>query len=211
VRAEFASRIVNEERQAACWQAATSDAAKRDALTAPCKGSITEPKDIAVEETWKVPESLGARVLPIGAPCYDTQRDLAACLAVDRALGVDWRNSDTMIGVRIMRAARECECDWTPLQEHLDGFPLVGWANENLPSGCRRAKVGGEDHPNVVICDVSAAEVEDLRSSAQRTDLQAFCNDRFGKDLVVGAPIRTVQVPGSCKAKAPFCSEFMGN
>jgi hypothetical protein len=204
-RASHEKELVNEARQAACWQASVADPSKKDALAAACRD-----KDLSDDTAWKPAEDLGAKVLDPSAPGYDQQKDLAACLGVKRGNGVTWRNSDNMICLRVLRGADECSCNWNELPDALTGFSLVGWTNDKLPQGCRYAKVDGKDHDNIAICDVTASEADDLVGGPQENDLQAFCHDRFSKDIVMRAPARAVMVPNSCTGTGKYCSDFQG-
>jgi hypothetical protein len=200
-----AKDLLNEARQAACWQASVLDPSKKPALESACKG-----KDLSNDQDWDAAQKLGATVLQEGAPGFDAQKDLAACLGVKRGGGVTWRNSDNMICLRVLRASQDCNCSWSPLPDDLPGFSLVGWTNDQLPQGCRYAKVDGKDDAQIAICDVTAAEADDLVGSPQENDLQAFCHDRFSKDIVMRAPARAVMNKDSCSGSAKFCSDFQG-
>jgi hypothetical protein len=204
---EFRDKLTNEVRQTACWQASASDPAKKERLAQLCTG-----RDLAREDSWKPVEELGAKVLAPSDPGYDDQRDIAACLATSRSGGAPWRNSDNVITGRIVRAAEECSCNWSPLPDDLLGFPLGGWVNDQqLPHGCRYAKVDGKDHPSLVLCDLSGGDArEDLSTSPSKDDLQALCHERFSRDIVVRAPVRAAQIAGSCREATPFCSQFLG-
>lgn len=125
--------------------------------------------------------------------------------------GVDWRMSDPHIAQVAVRAKNECGCEYTGDLSVLQGFPMGTWSSESaLPPGCRRAKIGGKDSNVYTICEVSAGQRSDLETSLDYQDnLSAFCNDTFGKDVVMTAPLRAIEVPGSCKIKeGAFCSEF---
>jgi hypothetical protein len=46
------------------------------------------------------------------------------------------------------------------------------------------------------------------RGGAFAQDLKAFCNERFGLKLGMLAPLRAVEIPGSCSAGTEFCAAF---
>ena len=74
-------------------------------------------------------------------------------------------------------------------------------------------KVDGADYQQMTICDIPASERSDLETSLDYADnMQAFCNERFGKDIVLTAPLRAVENKGSCSKKSTaFCKEFTKN
>jgi hypothetical protein len=197
--------LVDEPRQAACWLA-SADASKKDKLTKLCKG-----KDLSIDANWKPVEALGVKVAEAGDADYETQRDLAACLGSRRAGGVTWRNSDNMICGRTMRAVEECNCDFSPIPDAFNGFILAGWTNDQLPTGCRYAKVGNSDFQNIAICQVAQSEIDDLDGTPTANDLQGFCHDRFSKDIVMKAPVRAaLEKKGSCSSAPGFCAAYEG-
>ncbi len=115
-----------------------------------------------------------------------------------------------MICSRTFRSASECSCKFNAVPAAVNGFPFVGWVDEQIPSGCRLAKVGGEDYPFLVICDVSAQEVSDIPLNANWSrNVGNFCKDRFAKDLVLTLPLRDLQKTGSCAETAGFCDDYM--
>jgi hypothetical protein len=73
-------------------------------------------------------------------------------------------------------------------------------------------KVAGQDYNQLALCDVSAEEASELALNGDYAeDLDAFCNDRFGKDMVMRAPLRAVEKKGTCKAEddGEFCADFI--
>jgi hypothetical protein len=198
--------LVDEPRQAACWMAANADASKHDQLMKLCKSV-----DLSNDANWKKVEAAGVKVSAAGDADYEAQRDLAACLGSKRAGGVIWRNSDNMICGRTMRASGECGCDFDPIPDAFNGFILAGWTNDQLPTGCRYAQVGGADFQNIAICQVAQSEIDDLDGTPQANDLQGFCHDRFSKDIVMKAPVRAaLEKKGSCSSAPGFCAEYEG-
>ena len=197
---------VEEARMAACQQ----EIAKGNAYAATLE-NICDDGDLSDGAVWGRVSAMGATILASGDEGYDAQRDLIACLATKRAQGVSWRNSDPMICGRVTRAVAECSCIYDPVPDAVDGFSFTGWTNDRLPAGCRYASVGGTEYRQLVICDVSDGERSDI---ALRTDwsgdLDEFCHDRFGTELVLTAPIRALEKPGSCKAGAGFCTNYSG-
>lgn len=148
-------------------------------------------------------------------PGFDAQQDLYACMNVDRLQngGVDWRMSDPHITEIAVRATSECGCEYSALPDSLQGFLQGTWSSaDQLPPGCRRAKVDGKDSQQLTICDIPAEEVSDIALNLDVADnLQKLCNDRFGKDIVLTAPLRAVEKKGSCKATDGFCKAFTAN
>jgi hypothetical protein len=119
--------------------------------------------------------------------------------------------SDPHITQVVMRANQECNCTYTALPDALEGFLQGTWSSKDaLPPGCRRAKVNGQDYQHIAICEVSDSERSDIEINPDYAEnLPAFCNDRFGVDIVLTAPLRAIENPGSCTNKeGAFCSEF---
>src|SRR5262249_46319347 len=141
----------------ACYQASLVGGSKGGKLRELCRGH-----DLSDAARWKQVQALGAAILKPGATGYEGQRDIIGCLATERARGLTWRNSDPMICGRVTRASAECKCDYVDIPTSVDGFAFTGWTNDSLPTGCRYAKVGGAAYPQIVICDVSQSEIDDL-------------------------------------------------
>jgi hypothetical protein len=197
---------LNEERQVACYTASLEK--NGEELRRICRG-----QNLATESRWKKAEALGAKLLVEGDEGYEAQRDIIGCLSLHRAEngGATYRNSDPMICARVYRAKQECQCSWNELPDALEGFIFTGWTSEAPPVGCQRAKVDGEDYSHLTLCQVPQAEAAELEFDLDYSeDLQKFCNDRFGKDIVMKAPLRAVEVEGSCSTETNFCSEFTG-
>jgi hypothetical protein len=199
---------LDEQRQVACYMAGLEkDAAK---LKEACRG-----KDLSKAANWKKAQDLGAKVYEPGDDEFEVQQDLVGCAAVRRAQhgGLAFRNSDPRICSHVYRANEECQCSWSELPEALDGFEFTTWtSDEALPVGCRRVKVGGADSMQLALCEVSADEASELALDGNYAeDLDAFCNDRFGKDMVMRAPLRAVEKSGSCKdeGEGQFCADFV--
>ncbi len=198
----------NEERQAACYLASLKFPEKAEKLKSLCRGV-----DLSKKSAWDKVYRQGARVPKSTDASYEEFKDLTACMTVGRLEhgGVDWRMSDPHIAQVVVRANQECGCTYSALPNELEGFLQGTWSSQTaLPPGCRRAKVNGEDFQQLTICEVSDAEKSDLEVSAEYGEnLLAFCNDRFGKDIVLTAPLRVVEDAGSCTTTTgTFCSEF---
>ncbi len=203
----------NDERQAACFLASIDPANKANAekLKAACRG-----KDLSVASAWTKATKLGAKIPTSKASNFDMYKDTVACMSVGRLEngGVDWRMSDPHIAQVVVRANDECGCTYSALPDALEGFLQGSWSSKDaLPAGCRRAKVAGSDYQHMTICDISESERSDLETSLDYSEnLQAYCNERFGKDIVLTAPLRAVETAGSCsKTTTAFCKEFTKN
>ena len=165
--------------------------------------------NLSVQSAWDEAKSLGAEVVEKGHPDYELQQDITACMAV-RGAGAPWRNSDPMICARVGRTAQDCSCRFNAVPNALMGVPLTGWVNDSIPSSCRYVQVEGEDYPFVVICDLTAKEVEDVQVSATYSrSLQNFCRDKYAVDLVLKLPFRELQTANTCQAHEGFCADYM--
>ncbi|NUP10413.1 MAG: hypothetical protein HOW73_30555 [Polyangiaceae bacterium] len=203
----------NDQRQAACFLASADPANKANAekLKEACRGV-----KLTTSSAWTKAQELGARIPKSGEASYETWKDTVACMSVGRLShgGVDWRMSDPHITQVVVRANDECGCTYNELPAELEGFLQGTWSSADaLPAGCRRAKVEGSDYMQMTICDVPESERSDLETNLDYSEnLQAYCNDRFGKDIVLTAPLRAVEKAGSCsKATSAFCKEFTEN
>jgi len=195
---------LDEPRQAACYEAFAKGGANASKLKTACRGKVLTDKT-----KWAAVEKLGAKVAKPGDANYEWQRDVAACLRTKAAKGITWRNSDPMICTRVTRAVNECAVQYNPIPNTVDGFTFTGWTNRALPQGCRFAKVKAADYPNLVICEASVGEIDDLPTNmAWSSNLNQFCHDRFSNDLVMMAPLRALQKTG--KADGGFCSTYQG-
>jgi hypothetical protein len=210
VDAMNAPKDVNDERQAACFLASIDPANKANAekLKEACRG-----KSLTSKSAWSKVTKLGAKIPKTTDASYETYKDMVACMAVDNLEhgGVDWRMSDPHIAQVTVRANDECGCQYTALPDALEGFLQGTWSSKDaLPPGCRRVKVDGQDYQHMTLCEISASERGDLETSLDYSEnLQAFCNERFGKDIVLTAPLRAVETAGSCTKKTgKFCSEW---
>lgn len=198
----------NEDRQAACYLASLKYPDKAEKLKKACRGV-----DLTNKSAWDKVYRLGARVPKSSDASYEGFKDLTACMTVDRLEhgGVDWRMSDPHISQVVVRANQECGCTYDALPDALEGFLQGTWSSQSaLPPGCRRAKVNGEDYQQLTICEVPESERSDIEINPDYSEnLLAYCNDRFGKDIVMTAPLRAVENAGSCTNKSgAFCSEF---
>lgn len=209
-----AKLTTNELRQSACYEASKTHPENADALKKACRG-----QDLSDEKRWADVQKLGAAVAELGAPNYDGQRDIAACLRTHKHFCssptscTSWRNSDPMICARVVRAAGECGVDYkaypATIPSSVDGFTFTGWTNRALPPGCRKVKVDGKDYDHLVLCDASGAEVEDLETNpAWANDLTQFCRERFGNDLVMMAPLRAISQLPVQAGQGQFCSWY---
>ncbi|MBL8739717.1 MAG: hypothetical protein JNK04_01450 [Myxococcales bacterium] len=203
----------NDERQAACFLASIDPKNKANAekLKEACNGV-----DLSVSSAWSKAGKLGAKIPTSSASNYEVYKDTVACMSVGRleSGGVDWRMSDPHITQVVVRANDECGCTYSALPDALEGFLQGTWSSKDqLPAGCRRVKVDGADYQQMTICDIPASERSDLETSLDYAEnLQAYCNDRFGKDIVLTAPLRAVENKGSCSKKTTaFCKEFTKN
>ena len=197
---------LDEIRQAACYQASLVGGTKGKKLDKLCRG-----QNLADEARWKKAVALGAKVAVPGDANYEAQRDIAGCVRTHVASPATWRNSDPMICGRVVRATSECSCDYNAIPVAVEGFTFTGWTNDQLPTGCRYAKVDGAEYKHLVICEASAGEYEDLQTNAEWSgDLQGFCHDRFSTELVMKAPIRLLEKPDTCKQDAAFCKAYGG-
>lgn len=210
VDAMNAPRDQNDERQAACFLASIDPANKANAekLKEACRG-----KSLTSQSAWSKATKLGAKIPKSTASNYQNYKDLVACMAVDNLEhgGVDWRMSDPHIAQVTVRANDECGCTYSALPDALQGFLQGTWSSKDaLPPGCRRVEVDGEGFQQMTLCEVTASELSDLETSLDYSEnLQAYCNERYGKDIVLTAPLRAVEAAGSCsKTSGAFCSEF---
>lgn len=198
---------IDELRQAACYMASVANPANAKKLATACKG-----KDLSNETQWKKAAALGAHVANAGDADYEAQRDIAACLRTHVASPATWRNSDPQICGRVVRARSECSCEYNDVPVAVEGFTFTGWTNDQLPTGCRFAKMNGADEKQLVICEVSSGEYDDLGLKPEWAgDLEGFCHDRFASELVMKAPLRLLEKPNTCKPdQAAFCTAYAG-
>lgn len=203
-RQPTATEATKRLRLAACAQAFAVGGPNAAQLEAKCKnGNVTDPA------TWSEIEALGAKVASPGDANYEEQRDMANCMQV-RGNGVAWRNSDPMICGRVARTTGECSCKFGAVPTALKGFPFTGWVDDQLPTGCRLAKVNNADYPFLAICPVTDQEVSDIPLNPKYANSIAnFCHDRFGVDLVMKLPLRVLQQQGTCSTAPGFCKDYM--
>ena len=191
----------DEARQAACYEASLAQGPNQAKFSTLCRGKVLN------DTAWTKVSALGAKVAVPGDANYEFQHDIAACLRTVAARGKAWRNSDPLICTRATRAADECAVQYNPIPPTVDGFSFTGWTNRALPTGCRFAKVDGKEYGQLVICEASEGEVEDMpMNPSWAEDLQQFCHDRFANDLVMVASLRALQKSGSSQGK--FCSDY---
>jgi len=199
---------VNDQRQAACFLYGVNNPTKAASLEKACKG-----KNLATKTGWTKVTKLGVTIPKEGDATYEAYRDLVSCMSVGRLGngGVDWRMSDPHITQVVVRANDECGCSYNALPTALEGFLQGTWSSKDaLPPGCRRVKVAGADYQQMTICEVPKPEIGDLATSLDYSEnLDGFCNERFGTNIVLTAPLRAVENPGSCTTKTgAFCSAF---
>ncbi|MSP91352.1 MAG: hypothetical protein EXR79_06060 [Myxococcales bacterium] len=202
-------QLVNEERQAACYEASTKNTKEAAKLRTLCRS--TKGDWLADEKKWTSVKALGARIAVAGEANFEWQRDLTACLRTGdtKIKGVTWRNSDPMICSRVVRAAAECDAKYVSIPLDFKGFVFTGWTNRQVPAGCRKAKRAGADYDNMVICDATTSELEDIGLNPTfSSDLNEFCRTRFAKDLVMQAPLRLLTT--SATSVTPFCKAYSG-
>lgn len=208
----FTNEDTNELRQAACAQAfVEAENAGDDALAgeilAACQGV-----NLANDANFAAAQALGAEVVAEDDPGFDTQRNIMGCTATQRGGGVFFRNSDTQICARFIRAGAECNCSFELIPDAVEGFSFAVWftpENDSFPPECRPAVVNGQAYDHLMICDVPTAEVAQIKASAKYGDnLTQFCNDRFGKNIGMLAPVPAITVPGSCDDNNNFCGTF---
>lgn len=198
-------------RAAACFLASKSANPETKAkLKAAC-----ERNGLATSKNWKVAEGLGAKVAAANTPGYEEQQSMYSCMSVNRLQngGVDWRMSDPHITEIIVRASLECGCKYDALPSALPGFLQGTWsAADKLPPGCRRAKLkDGTESQQLTICEIPATRVAELENDFDYGEnLSKLCNDTFGKDIVMTAPARAVEKPGTCtlKTASAFCADW---
>ncbi len=203
-RGSSPSSVEQNLRMAACYSAWAAGGDQASELRQTCRAATT-----ISDATWQRLQTLGAKILLPTDTGYESQRDVAACLAV-RGAGKPWRNSDPMICSRVARAAAECACDFEPVPSSVMGVAMTGWSNDALPTGCRFARVSGQDYPSLVLCRATEEDVADIPLNAQHSrSVQTFCHDRFGVDIVLKLPFRALATPGTCSSEAGFCSAYM--
>jgi cysteine-rich repeat protein len=200
----------NEARQAACGQAAAEalkdgDQARFDALADICRG-----QSLLDDAVFAQAQALGANQPVEGDPGFEKHREIRGCTATLRGGGLFFRNSDTNICGRVFRADNECQCSFAQVPGAVIGFEFSVWftaENNDFPAECRFAQVNGQEFKNLMICDVPANEIPQIQSSAKyQNDLTGFCNDRFGKNIGIIAPLDALAT--GCQTATNFCSEF---
>ena len=212
------SSTLGDERQAACFHAArlafdANDLAAFEQIETACR-----EQDLTDEDRWAFAQFVGVKELVEGEDGFQQQREITSCMISSPGEGgfafLDPLQSDDTICGRTFRAGTECGCSWSAIPESLDGFLFTEWltpTNFEIPAECRLAKVGGVDYPHLMLCEVSAADAANLPNDAQfAQDLLGFCNERFGKKIGMLAPLRAIEIPGTCRADTEFCSAFTG-
>ncbi len=201
----------NEGRQVACYRAFDAardagDTARADQQRAICRGN-----DLTNNATFAQAQALGAVVPVEGDADFEKHREMQGCVATPRGGGIFARNSEANICGRAFRAGNECQCSFMDIPAAVVGFEFSTWftpENDTFPPECRPAQVNGQDSRHLMICDVPAREVPEIQASAlYRDDLTGFCNDRFGKNLGIVAPLDALNA-GTCNLTAAFCGSF---
>ena len=201
----------NEARQAACGQAFVAAEDAGDLVLAQQLSDVCRGQDLLDPAIFAEAEALGVAVPVEGDAGFETHREIRACVGTIRGGGLFFRNSDTNICGRAFRANNECQCSFPAVPAAVTGFDFTVWftpENNTLPAECRPAKVNGQDSTQLLICDVPTNELAQLQNSAKyQNDLTGFCNDRFGKNIGMIAPLSALD-DGSCQAATNFCGQF---
>jgi cysteine-rich repeat protein len=202
----------NEVRQVACYQAFDAARDAGDTAKANQLRSICNNQDLTNNTTFAQAQALGA-VIPVeGDAGFEKHREIRACVATPRGGGLFFRNSDSNICGRSFRASNECSCSFNPVPNAVIGFEFTIWftpENNTIPAECRPAKIGGQDSKNMLICTVPAQEIPQIKTSTKyQNDLTGFCNDRFGKNLGMLAPLSALDAAGTCQTTSGFCGSF---
>lgn len=139
---------------------------------------------------------------------------IRGCLGTGAFFGTQWRRSDpavVAVGTRLV----ECGCAVTgaantadvalavvpavevtsPGNVNLRGFPLGTWTgDQELPNGCTYAETGEDKNSQTIVaCDLTGNQIVD-----NAEDIQGFCGETYGNNVVVHVPIPQVGV--SCEA-----------
>jgi hypothetical protein len=192
----------NAARQALCFRA-FADATKsedKDRLRGACSH-----KDLSDDGNWKA-TGLTDRALS------EADKDIAACTMVTKAKGaVEWRNSDPTICARAYRATKECNVTFRPIGEAsptFRGFEMLGASKTGeLDRRCRYPSIDGKASHNLIVCNLSPNDVQ--RAMVDRIPLQNVCNQEFGRNIALVAPIGALSILSKAKTDTPFCSAFV--
>ena len=202
---------INETRQVACYQAFDAARDAGDMTSANQLRAICRGQDLSNGAAFAQAQALGAVVPVEGDADYEKHREILGCVTTPRGGGNFARNSESNICGRAFRAGNECQCSFMDLPTAVVGFEFTTWftpENDTIPPGCRPAQVNGQDSRHLMICDVPAREVPEILASAlYRDDLTGFCNDRFGKNLGMVAPLDTLHA-GTCNLTPSFCGSY---
>jgi cysteine-rich repeat protein len=201
----------HEVRQVACYQAFDAARDAGDTATANQLRALCRGQDLNNNATFAQAQALGAVVPVEGDAGFEKHREMVGCVATPRGGGLFARNSESNLCGRTFRAGTECQCSFNAIPPTVVGFEFSTWftpENQANPPGCRPAKVNGQDSRHLVICDVPAREVPGIQASASyQEDLAGFCNDRFGKNLGIVAPLDALH-GGTCNLASAFCGSF---
>lgn len=201
----------NEVRQTACYQAFDAARDAGDTTTADQLRTICRGQDLNDPAIFAQAQALGV-VIPVeGDAGFEKHREIRACVSTPRGGGLFFRNSDSNICGRAFRAQNECQCSFIPVPAAVTGFDFSIWftaENDTIPAECRPAKIGGQDSTQLLICDVPAQELPEIEASpVYQNDLKGFCNDRFGKNIGMLAPLSALD-GGTCQTATGFCGSF---
>jgi hypothetical protein len=206
-----------DQRQATCFHAArkafdAGDLAAFEQIETACRN-----QDLTDNERWSFAKFVGVEELVEGQEGFEQIQEIAACMVASPSFSgfgqLDPLQSDDTICGRTFRAGQECGCDWSPIPNALDGFLFSDWitpTNPGNPPECRLANVDGQEYAHLMLCEVPAAEVAALPNDpAFANDLKGFCNERFGRKIGILAPLRAVEIPGTCSPNTQFCADFI--
>jgi cysteine-rich repeat protein len=201
----------NEVRQVACYQAFDAARDAGDVATANQLKTLCQGQDLNDAATFAEAQALGVEVPVEGDADFEKHREIRGCVATPRGGGLFSRNSDSNICGRVFRSQNECQCSFNPIPAAVNGFDFSIWftaENNTIPPECRPAKIGGQDSKQLLICDVPANELPEIQASpVYQNDLEGFCNDRFGKNIGMLAPLSALDA-GTCQTDSGFCGSF---
>jgi cysteine-rich repeat protein len=200
-----------EVRQTACYQAFDAARDAGDTNRANQLRTICRGQDLNDDTRFAQAQALGA-VIPVeGDAGFEKHREIRGCVATPRGGGVFFRNSDSNICGRTFRANNECGCSFADVPQAVVGFEFSIWftpENNTIPPECRPALINGQPSDHLLICDVPSQEVPEIAASSRyQNDLTGFCNDRFGKNIGMFAPLDALNA-GTCNLNSDFCGSF---
>jgi cysteine-rich repeat protein len=203
---------LNLVREAACAQAFVAAESAGDTALAAELLDACQGVNLAVEANFAIAAALGVTVSAPGEANFDTQHNIAGCVATGQGGGAFFRNSDTQICNRIFRAADDCGCSFEAIPDVVKGFSFSTWftpENDRVPPECRPAIVNGQASEQLLICDVPLNEIAQIKASEKySTALTSFCNDRFAKNIGMLAPLSAITSTATCNDVNNFCTSF---